>query len=85
MIFQGARISRSQHIYLDQSLLKYYVGRQKEGQLKTPEIEAVILIAEPDLMVLIFSKNQTLTIDRLPTPDSHREMVKKLEFALNQL
>jgi hypothetical protein len=84
MIFQGARISRSQHIYLDESLMKYYVGRQKEGQIKRSEIEAVILIPEPDLMVLIFGNNQTLTMDRLPTPDAHREMVEKLEFALNR-
>ncbi|MDR9404771.1 MAG: hypothetical protein RI580_15190, partial [Halothece sp. Uz-M2-17] len=84
IIFQGAKISRSQHIYLDQSLLKYYVGRHKQGQLKTPEIEAIILISEPDLMVLIFAKNQALTIDALPNPSAHREIVKKLEFALNQ-
>ncbi len=82
MIVQGAKISRTQHIYLDQSRLNYYVGRQKQGQMKTSEIEAVILMAEPDLRVLIFGDDQTLTIERLPSPDAHREMVEKLEFVL---
>ncbi|WP_150107025.1 hypothetical protein [Halothece sp. PCC 7418] len=83
IIFQGARMSRTQQIYLDQSLLKYYVGKQKQGQLKTPEIEAVILIPEPDLIVLVIAKNQALMIESLPNPDAHREIVAKLERTLN--
>jgi hypothetical protein len=84
IIFQGAKLSRTQHIYLDRSLLKYYIGHQKQGQLKTPEIEAIILIPEPDLMLLVIAKSQILMIHSLPTPDAYREMLKKLEFVLNQ-
>ncbi|NBD14927.1 MAG: hypothetical protein GVY04_01905 [Cyanobacteria bacterium] len=84
IIFQGAKISRTQHIYLDQSLLKYYVGHQKQEQLKTADIEAIILIPEPNLMVLIVANRQALMIEHLPTPDAYRKMVEKIEFALNQ-
>lgn len=84
MIFQGAKISRTQHIYLDQSLLRYYVGHQKQGQLKTADIEAVILFQEPDLMVLIVANRRAVMIEHLPTPDAYRKMVEKIEFALNQ-
>jgi len=84
MIFQGAKISQTQHIYLDQSLLRYYVGHQKQGQLKTADIEAVILFPEPDLMVLIVANRRAVMIEHLPTPDAYRKMVEKIEFALNQ-
>lgn len=82
ILFQGARISRTQHIYMDRSGLRYYVGRQKQGELSKAEMEAVLLIPEPDLMVLILAKGEALTIHQLPTPGAHREMVAQLEEML---
>jgi len=79
MIVKGANLSRAKHIYLDKHELKFFRDNQKLAQIKTENIETVLLIQEPFPLILILGDNQELIIQDLQQEAEFKAFMLKLE------
>jgi len=82
ILIQGVIISQTKHIYVDESWLTYRVNNHRKRNIKTNEIEGILLITFPKPMVLIISHQTTIGIQKLPTPQAYSELLLKIEQAL---
>ena len=83
IIFEGLIISKSKHIYLDQSSLKYVISHKKQAQLSKEAMEAVLFLPQPTPRVLILGDKQAITIKNLQNSDAYRFVVEAIERATN--
>ena len=72
-------VGQTKHIYLDRYSLRYSVSHQKRGEIKTQDIEGVLLMLYPEPSVLLFAEKKAMVIDDLPSLASYRYLVKRLE------
>jgi hypothetical protein len=82
MIFKGWQLSRRKHIYLDKYYLRFFVDNQKLGKIKTEEIEANLLLLNPQPEILIFSPNQAIRIKNFQQQEEAEALLLSLNEAL---
>ncbi len=65
MIYRGWQLSRVKHCQLDQHFLRVSVDNQTLGKLQTQQIEAVLVVPNPELQILIVAKNGFILLPKL--------------------
>jgi hypothetical protein len=83
MIYKGWQLSRVKHSFIDQYFLKVNLDNQAIGKVKTPEIEAVLLVPYPDHRILIISAESVVVIPKLPNLADSLLYLTYLQEAVN--
>lgn len=82
IVFKGWQISRRKNIVIDRNYLKYFLGRKYQGQLNTQEIQSILLLDEPNGIILIISPHQSLVIDRFHSEEESTGFLFKIVQAI---
>jgi hypothetical protein len=83
MIVRGAQISQVKHIYIDKQRLRFAINAKEIRQFNLLEIEAVVLIAKPEPVLLICGSDRALEVKDLLLEDDYRAMLVNVENGLN--
>lgn len=83
MIYKAWQLSRVKHSFIDQYFLKVCLDNQAIGKVKTPEIEAVLLVPYPDPRILIISAESVVVIPKLPNLGDSLLYLTYLQEAVN--
>ena len=71
------------HSFIDQYFLKVCLDNQAIGKVKTPEIEAVLLVPYSDHRILIISAESVVVIPKLPNLGDSLLYLTYLQEAVN--
>ena len=82
ILIEGIRKSQTQHIYIEKNILRYKINRLEKARLNLTQLEAILFLPVPTPMVLVLTENEAMTINHLPSLDTYREMVEKIEAAI---
>lgn len=82
ILIEGIRKSQTQHIYIEKNILRYKINRSEKARLNLTQLEAILFLPVPTPMVLVLTENEAMTINHLPSLDTYREMVEKIEAAI---
>ena len=82
ILIEGIRKSQTQHIYIEKNILRYKINRSEKARLNLNQLEAILFLPVPTPMVLVLTENEAMTINHLPSLDTYREMVEKIEAAI---
>jgi hypothetical protein len=83
IIVKGWEVSKEKHFYIDKYYLKFFINNKKIAQLKTKEIETVLLLNKPQLSLLILDTEQGLQITELQQKIQFSTLLLKLEEGLS--
>lgn len=78
-IVRGAQISQVKHVYIDRQKLRFAINRKEICQFNLPEIEMVLLITQPEPLILICDRDRALEIRDLLREDDYRAMSSDIE------
>lgn len=82
ILIEGIRKSQTQHIYIEKNILRYKINRSEKARLNLTQLEAILFLSVPAPMMLVLTENEAMTINHLPSLDTYREMVEKIEAAI---
>jgi hypothetical protein len=83
MIYKGWQVSRVKHSFVDHYFLKIAIDNQSLSKVKTPEIEAILLVPDPDPRILIVSSQLALLLPKLPNLGDSLLYLTYLQEAVN--
>ncbi|WP_019502486.1 hypothetical protein [Pseudanabaena sp. PCC 6802] len=73
-IGRGAQISQVKHVYIDRQKFRFAINRKEIRQFNLPEIEMVLLITQPEPLILICDRDRALEIRDLLREEDYRAM-----------
>lgn len=85
MIFQGAQLSREEHLYVCSEQLTFYWGNRKIAEVDPATIEAALLMRQPFPSLLILTSTKAFEIHGLQNELEFRLMLSYLSQALTHL
>lgn len=84
IVFKGWEISREKHIIIDRYRLQFFLNKKKISQVKTREIESILLLEKPSWTLLILSKDKAITIRNFQEEKELTTLAIQLEKAVKE-
>jgi len=84
MVVKGAQLSHEEHIYIDRDHLNFFIDNKKIAQLRTQEIQIILLVKEPYLAIFVLAQDKAIEIRDLQQEEEFRALLLKLEEGVMQ-
>lgn len=83
MIYKGWQLSRVKHCFLDHHFLKVMLDNKILGKLKLTEIEAVLLLTDPEPEILVFTLKDAIILPKLQRKEDSQFYVRCLQEGID--